>query len=82
MALIIGDITPIEKKEHKKIKTETKATYQSFIREDTGEKIFQIDTYGSDNRKVVKSSQNIQLDKKTAIKLIEIIIKEFNLKLN
>ncbi len=81
MALIIGDITFTAAKEHKRIKTETKATYRTFIREDTYEKILQIDTYGSDNRKEFKSSQNIQLDKKAAIKLVDIIIKEFNLTL-
>jgi len=56
------------------------ATYHSF--EYAGEKFFQLDTYGKPTREVkTQPSQKIQFDKKTAEKLIELLSKEFNIKM-
>lgn len=55
-----------------------KATYT--INEIDGERIFQINTYGTKMRKKPsESSQIIQLDKKTANKLVEILKEEFSI---
>ena len=50
------------------------ATYSTFMK--NGEKYFQIETYG---KKGLRANQYIQLDKKNAIELIELLKKEFNL---
>lgn len=56
----------------------TTATYTSF--EEGGNKYFQIDTYGSEDRLMTeKISQSIQFDKSTAKKIIDILKTEFNL---
>jgi hypothetical protein len=53
-------------------------TYTDF--EYNGKKYFQIDTYGSEDRKMTeKISQSIQFDKETAEFLIDLLKKEFNL---
>ena len=45
-----------------------------------GEKYFQIDTYKSADRQISgKVKQTIQLDKKAAKKIVEILRKEFNI---
>lgn len=57
---------------------EIEATYTVFTK--NGEKYFQIDTYGTSDRKFVsKASQVIQLDRAGAIGLISLLKKEFNL---
>lgn len=57
---------------------EVESTYSTYVI--NGNKYIQIDTYGSTERQHKgKISQSIQLDKGTAIKLIEILQKEFNL---
>lgn len=54
------------------------ATYSVFS--DGNNTYFQIDTYGSDSRKDKgKISQSIQIDKETALELIQILQKELNL---
>ncbi len=55
------------------------ATYSTF--DINGEKYFQIDTYGSNDREIPeKISQSFQLDRKAAEYLVNLIIKEFDLK--
>lgn len=57
---------------------EVEGTYSTYIL--NGSKYIQIDTYGSTERQYKgKISQSIQLDKDVAIKLIDILQKEFNL---
>jgi len=54
---------------------EVDATYCIF--EKDGEKYFQIDTYGSENREFIgQPSQKIQFDRKFAKELVSILIKE------
>jgi len=56
------------------------ATYHFF--EYAGEKYFQLDTYGKPTREVTtQPSQKIQFDKKTTEKLIELLSKEFDIKI-
>lgn len=76
MALIKkGHMKPITKDRINKHGT-TEATYTTFV--ENGEKIFQIDTYGSEGRIIKdKVSQSIQLDRESAIELIGLLIKEF-----
>jgi len=55
---------------------EVYATYCTF--EKNGEKYFQIDTYGSENREYIgHPSQKIQFDRKFAKELVSLLIKEF-----
>jgi hypothetical protein len=55
---------------------EVYATYCIF--EKDGEKYFQIDTYGSENRENVgQPSQKIQFDRKFAKELVSLLISEF-----
>lgn len=55
------------------------ATYSVF--DVHGEKYFQIDTYGNIDREMPdKLSQSFQLDSTTAAYLVNLIIKEFDLK--
>ena len=59
---------------HEKVK----ATYSVF--EKTGQKYFQIDTYGKSDREIPgKISQSFQLDKECAKFLVERLKKEFDL---
>lgn len=52
------------------------ATYSVFDRD--GERYFQIDTYGKDDREMSeKISQSIQVDKKMALKLIDLLQQVF-----
>lgn len=52
------------------------ATYSVFDKE--GERFFQIDTYGKDNREMPeKISQSIQIDKNMALKLIKLLQEVF-----
>lgn len=54
------------------------STYTVFVLK--GKKYFQLDTYGSTDRKYVgKVSQSIQFDKDTANNLIELLKHEFEL---
>lgn len=55
------------------------ATYSIF--EQSGEKYFQIDTYGRSDRDIPeKVSQTIQLDRISAKFLVNLLVKEFDLK--
>lgn len=57
---------------------QTQATYSMF--EKTGQKYFQIDTYGKSDREIPgKISQSFQLDKESAKFLVEKLKKEFDL---
>lgn len=78
MAFIsVNSIKQIEK-EHNHIHQPVDTTYSTFIID--GKKFFQIDTYGSVDRKYPeKISQSIQFDADTAKKLVEIVQKEFNI---
>jgi hypothetical protein len=78
MALITAnEFTRIEKNRNS-IHKPTSATYTSF--EENGNKFFQIDTYGSEERIMKeKISQTVQLNKKMAEKLVEVLRKEFNI---
>ncbi|MEZ5958278.1 MAG: hypothetical protein R3C27_13825, partial [Hyphomonadaceae bacterium] len=54
------------------------ATYTPF--EANGEKYLQIDTYGSDARDIPgKKSQSVQLNKQSAIELVAILRREFDI---
>lgn len=56
------------------------ATYCAFVKD--GNKFFQIDTYGSENRQTkAKISQSIQIDREMAIELVELLQREFDLRL-
>jgi len=56
------------------------ATYNFF--DNCGEKYFQLDTYGTPNRKVPNQpSQKIQFNKETAERLIKLLSKEFDIKM-
>jgi len=57
-----------------------RATYYFF--ENGGEKYFQLDSYGSSTRqKPAQTSQVIQFNKETAEKLIKLLCKEFDIKI-
>lgn len=58
---------------------EVYGTYTIFTEKD--DKYFQIDTYGSPYRKMPeKISQSIQFDRDSATFLVDLLIKEFNIK--
>lgn len=60
------------------IHSEVTATYSVFVKD--GKKYFQIDTYGSNSRKLVdKASQAIQIDRDDAIELINLLKREYGL---
>ncbi len=66
-------------KERNTVHSRVSATYSVF--EIHGEKYFQIDSYGNSDREMPgKISQSFQLDRKTAEFLVNLIIKEFDLK--
>ena len=74
------NVSKMEKKEKAKnsVHEEAVATYSTFIED--GKKYFQIDTYRrKENVNLGSASQNIQLDKESAIKLIELLQKTFSL---
>jgi len=78
MALITNNKFERIEKVRNLVHNETQSTYTTFSKYDN--KFFQIDTYGSDNRKFKnKISQSIQLDKNMAIEIIEILRDEFDL---
>lgn len=65
-------------KERNYVHEPVKATFTTFA--DGDKKYFQIDTYGSDSRKMKeKISQSIQIDKDMALELIKTISKEFDI---
>lgn len=64
-------------KQRNSIHKEVDCTYTVF-NDSLGEKILQLDTYGSSDRKIKgKVSQSIQLDKESAEELVRIIKEEF-----
>jgi len=74
------DLSNFEKREKDKYYVQEKinSSYSVFIIND--EKYFQIDTYGSSDRKLLgKASQAIQFDKTVAKVLVEILKREYNL---
>lgn len=76
MALIKKDKFDRIQKQKNSIHDETYCTYTIFVEE--SQKYFQLDTYGSSNRKIPdKVSQSIQLDKQSAAKLVELLKTEF-----
>ncbi|MDQ0253363.1 flagellar basal body L-ring protein FlgH [Evansella vedderi] len=78
MALIKSNNLRRSNKERNLVHKEVDASYTTF--NSTGEKYFQIDTYGSNDRKFQgKISQSIQFNKETAVDLITILRKEFNI---
>lgn len=79
MALINFENSNRVDKERNTIHREVKSSYTSFT-DESGGKYFQIDTYGSSNRKIYgKISQSFQLDKKAAIELVNILKREFDI---
>lgn len=78
MALIDADnLNPVVKnnKIHKKVICE-----YSIFEDSVGNKYFQLDTFGSQDRVFTeKISQTIQLDKNSAKKVVDILKKEFSL---
>ena len=67
-------------KERNIVHNKVVATYSVF--EMHGEKYFQIDSYGNSDREMPgKVSQSFQLDRKTAECLVNLFVKEFDLKL-
>lgn len=79
MALL--DIKELKKmyKQRNSIHEKVKATY-CILNDSTGEKYFQIDTYGkSDREHKDKISQSFQLNRESAIDLIKLLKKEFDI---
>ena len=73
----VKKITKLDK-ERNTIQEEVTATYTVF--EKCGEKFFQIDTYGRNDRiETEKASQIIQFDKASAKALIRLLLDEFNI---
>ena len=73
----VKDIKKIEKARNS-IHEEAPATYTVF--EDGGEKYFQIDTYGRNDREFPeKISQSIQLSKESARVLVRLLIDTYDL---
>lgn len=55
------------------------ATWRKVLTE-SGQTLFQLDTYGSDEQKATgQASQNIQVDRDTAVALIAILQKTFSI---
>ena len=74
----VSNIKKIEK-ERNSIHSKVFSTYTCFSED--GEKYFQIDTYGKPEREMPeKISQSVQFDKFAATYFVNILIKEFNLK--
>lgn len=77
MAMIDVSKMKKEDKERNSIHDTVDATYTVF--EKNGDKFFQIDTYGRSSRDIPgKLSQTIQLNKKSALRLIELLSKTFS----
>lgn len=67
-------------KERNTVHESVDATYCTFTKGEN--RYFQIDTYGSENRQLKdKISQSIQLDRDMAIELVELLQREFDLRL-
>lgn len=65
-------------KERNQVHNNVHATYTVF--EERGEKYFQIDTYGREERKMPgKTSQTIQINREAAEYLVDLLKREFNL---
>lgn len=79
MALIKTTKMKKEEKIRNNVHNEARGTYTVF--EENGEKYFQIDSYGSNKREMTeKISQSFQLDKESAKFLVNLLVKEFNIK--
>lgn len=79
MALLNRDKFRKIEKERNYVHEEVDSTYCVFI-DNTGQKFFQIDTYGRKGRKYKgKVSQTIQLDHNTAKYLCKVIKEEFGM---
>lgn len=79
MALIKENDLKSVIKTRNSIHNEVASTYTSFTK--NGEKYFQIDTYGSKEREFKdKISQSLQIDREVALKLVEILKREFAIK--
>lgn len=79
MALINIDAFGRIEKNKNHIHDKVEATYSVF--EDNGNKYFQIDSYGKSTREVPgKVSQSLQIDRKAAEVIVDIVIAEFDLK--
>ncbi|NMH73551.1 methionyl-tRNA formyltransferase [Bacillus sp. RO2] len=79
MALIKGNTMKKITKGRNAIHNEVDNTYTSFI-DNEGNRILQIDTYGSNQREFRgKVSQSIQFDKESAREFMTVIKKEFNI---
>lgn len=73
----VKDIKKIDKARNS-VHEEAPATYTIF--EDGGEKYFQIDTYGRNEREFPeKISQSIQLNKESARRLVRLLIETYDL---
>ena len=80
MALITKRNISRINKERNMVHESVEATYCVFSKGEN--KYFQIDTYGSEGRQLKsKISQSIQIDREMAIELVELLQKEFDLKL-
>ena len=78
MARIIKDRIYKTEKERNNIHQDVQASYTVF--EKDGERYFQIDTYGKDDRMMPeKISQSIQIDKEMASTLIDLLKQTFAL---
>ncbi len=74
-------VTKIEKihKQRAYVHKPVDCTYCTVI-DDKGEKYLLLDTYGSDDRQIKdKVSQTIEFNKESALQLLDIIQKEFNI---
>jgi len=72
------NITRLDKSRNR-VHESVDATYTSFL-DSNGEKYLQIDTYGTDNRKIKdKVSQSFQFDRATGEFLIELLKRELDL---
>lgn len=78
MARIIKDKLNKIEKERNSIHQDVQASYTTF--EKDGERYFQIDTYGKDDRMMPeKISQSFQIDKEMAVFLVDLLKKTFAL---
>ncbi len=77
MAMVDVSKMKHEDKERNAVHDPVEATYTVF--EKDGRRYFQIDTYGRPGREIPgKISQTIQFDRKSALKLIELLAKTFS----
>lgn len=78
MARIIKDKLNKIEKERNSVHQDVQASYTTF--EKDGERYFQIDTYGKDDRMMPeKISQSFQIDKEMAVFLVDLLKKTFAL---